>query len=124
MRSLQPRIRPSFNHVCVCVCVCVCARACVRAQACAQSLSQVLLLLLQGKSSLPVSSVHGIFQARILEQVAVSYSMGSAGARDRTQVSCISCTGSGFFTTVPLGSCHSTIPVPYTQASSLQNHKK
>ena len=26
MRSLQPRIRPSFNHVCMCICVCVCAR--------------------------------------------------------------------------------------------------
>ena len=28
--------------------------------------------------SLPGSSVHGIFQARILEQVAISYSRGSS----------------------------------------------
>ena len=33
------------------------------------------------------SSVHGIFQARILDLVAISYS------RDRTQVSCIPGTG-------------------------------
>ena len=39
----------------------------------------------------PGSSVHGIFQARILEQVAVSYSRGSSQPRDQTRVSCISC---------------------------------
>ena len=43
--------------------------------------------------SLPGSSVHGIFQARILEWVAISYSRGSSQARDRTCVSCISCIG-------------------------------
>ena len=32
--------------------------------------------------SLPGSSVHGIFQARILEQVAISFSMGSFQPRD------------------------------------------
>ena len=39
--------------------------------------------------SLPGSSVHGIFQARILEWVAISYSRGSFQPRDRTWVSCI-----------------------------------
>ena len=39
----------------------------------------------------PGSSVHGTFQARILEWVAVSYSRGSSQPRDQTQVSCISC---------------------------------
>ena len=34
-------------------------------------------------------SVHGIFQARILEWVAISYSRGSSQIRDRTSVSCI-----------------------------------
>ena len=38
---------------------------------------------------LPGSSVHGIFQARILEWVAISFSRGSSWPRDRTQVSCI-----------------------------------
>ena len=39
--------------------------------------------------SLPCSSVHGIFQARVLEWVAISFSRGSSQPRDRTRVSCI-----------------------------------
>ena len=39
--------------------------------------------------SLPGSSVHGIFQARTLEWVSISFSGGSSQPRDRTQVSCI-----------------------------------
>ena len=45
--------------------------------------------------SLPGSSVRGIFQARILEWVAISFSRGPSGPSDRTQVSCIA---DGFFT--------------------------
>ena len=37
--------------------------------------------------SLPGASVHGIFQARILEWVAISFSRGSSQPRDQTQVS-------------------------------------
>ena len=37
--------------------------------------------------SLPGSSIHGIFQARILEWVAISFSRGSSQPRDRTLVS-------------------------------------
>ena len=37
--------------------------------------------------SLPGSSVHGIFQARILEWAAISFSRGSSQPRDQTQVS-------------------------------------
>ena len=37
--------------------------------------------------SLTGSSVHGIFQARVLEWVAISFSRGSSQHRDRTQVS-------------------------------------
>ena len=37
----------------------------------------------------PGSSVHGIFQTRILEWVAISFSRGSSGPRYRTWVSCI-----------------------------------
>ena len=37
--------------------------------------------------SLPGSSVHGIFQARILEWVAIFFSRGSSGSRDQTRVS-------------------------------------
>ena len=35
------------------------------------------------------SSVHGIFQAIVLEWIAISFSRGSSQPRDRTQVSCI-----------------------------------
>ena len=37
--------------------------------------------------SLPGSSVHGIFQAIVLEWIAISFSKGSSQPRDRTQVS-------------------------------------
>ena len=43
----------------------------------------------------PRSSVHGIFQARILEWVAISFSRGSSQPRGRTWVSC---TAGRFFT--------------------------
>ena len=43
--------------------------------------------------SLPSSSVHGIFQASILEWVAISSSGGSSRPRDQICVSYISCIG-------------------------------
>ena len=50
--------------------------------------------------SLPGSSIHGIFQARVLEWVATSFSRGSSWPRDWTQVSRIA--GRHFTTQV----CH------------------
>ena len=41
--------------------------------------------------NLPGSSVHGIIQGRILEQVSISSSGGSSRPRDWTHVSCIPC---------------------------------
>ena len=38
--------------------------------------------------SLPGSSIHGIFQARVLEWAAISFSRGSSQPRDQIQVSC------------------------------------
>ena len=49
--------------------------------------------------SLPGSSVHGILQAGILEWVAIPSSRGSSQPRDRTHVSCVSCTAGRFSTT-------------------------
>ena len=46
----------------------------------------------------PGSSVHGVFQARLLEWVAISCSRGSFQPRGQTHPSCISCIGSRFFT--------------------------
>ena len=43
--------------------------------------------------SSPGSSVHGNFQARTSEPVAISFSRGSSWPRDRAQVSCIFCIG-------------------------------
>ena len=43
--------------------------------------------------SLPGSSVYGIFQARIGEWVAISYSGWFSRLKDRTCISCISCIG-------------------------------
>ena len=43
--------------------------------------------------SLPGSSLREILQARILEWVAVSFPRGFSCPRDRTHVSCVSCTG-------------------------------
>ena len=56
-------------------------------------LSHVQLFCNPMDCSLPGSSLHGIFQARILEWVAISSSRGSSLSKDRTRVSCISCIG-------------------------------
>ena len=39
--------------------------------------------------SLSSSSVHGIFQAKVLEWIAISFSRGSSQPRNLTRVSCI-----------------------------------
>ena len=44
-------------------------------------------------SSLPDSSIHVIFQARILQWVTISYSRGSSWPREWTHASYVSCTG-------------------------------
>ena len=59
--------------------VCVCVHA--------QSLSVSLCNPMN--YSPQVSSIHGIFQARILEWVAISHSRGSSRPKERTHVSCI-----------------------------------
>ena len=43
--------------------------------------------------SSPGLFVHGISQARVLRQIAISYSRGSSQPRDRTYTSCASCIG-------------------------------
>ena len=54
-----------------------------------------LILCIPKHCSPPGSSVHEIFQKRILEWVAIPFSRGSSQLRDLTQVSC---TAGGFFT--------------------------
>ena len=59
------------------ICMSMCAQSC-------------LMLCDPMDCSPPDSSVRGILQARMLEQVAVSYSRGSLKHRDWTSVSCMS----------------------------------
>ena len=64
--------------------------------------------------SLPGFSVHGIFQARVLEWVAISFSRGSSWPRDWTQVSCIA--GRRFTLWAPPGKPKETIKLSSTVA--------
>ena len=59
----------------------------------AQLLSHIWLFCNPMDCSPTGSSVHGIFQARILEWLALSYSRGSSQPRDRICISCVSCAG-------------------------------
>ena len=52
-----------------------------------KSLSRVQTLCDSMDYNLPGSSVHGIFQPRVLEWVAISFSRGSSRPRGRTQIS-------------------------------------
>ena len=54
-----------------------------------KSLSHVRLLWDPMDYSLSDSSIHGIFQARVLEWVNISFSRGPSRPRDGTWVSCI-----------------------------------
>ena len=70
----------------------------------------------------PGSSVHGIFQARILEWVAISSSRGSSGPRDQTHVSCVSRPGRQILYYCATGEAASEIPLQHfsVQFSSVQ----
>ena len=90
----------SFYVLDVCVCVCVCLCVCV----CACSITQSCLTLCGPMDcSLPGSSVHGVFQARILEQLAISYSRGSSDPGIEPTYLVSPALADGFFTTVPSG---------------------
>ena len=56
---------------------------------CTKSLQLCLMLCTCINCSPPGSSAHGIFQARILEYVATSFSRESSEPRDQTHISCI-----------------------------------
>ena len=91
---------------------------------CAQSFSHVRLFdALCRDYSPPASSVHGIFQARTLEWVAISYSRRSSRHRDGTLDSCVSSLASRFFTTSYLGGLYSICcPCSVVVSDFLQPH--
>ena len=68
----------------------------------------------------PGSSVHEIFQARILEWVAISFSRGSSQPRDQTRVSC---TASRFFTDSYKGSPRS-VGAQYATRDQWKNNSR
>ena len=89
--------------VCVCVCVCVCA--------------QSYPTLCNPMDCSPLgSSVHGISQAKILEQIAMPFSRASSQPRDQTWVSWLA---GRVFTTEPLGKPE--WPLAAAAAKSLQS---
>ena len=84
-RAAVPHLSASSLKVSVCVCECAHVLCSVRHHS---------LFYDPTDYSLPGSTVHGIFQARILEQVAISYSRRS-WPRGQTHISCVSWTGRG-----------------------------
>ena len=80
---------PQRTLNCVCVCVCVCVHA--RTQSC-------LTLCDPMDYSPPGSSVHGIFQARIMEWVAIFYFRGSSQLRIETMSPVSPALAGEFFT--------------------------
>ena len=59
---------------------------------CARALSHIWLCGPMHCSP-PGFSVHGIFQSRILEWIAISFSRGSSQIGDQTHIPCVSCIG-------------------------------
>ena len=87
---------PISTHHCVCECVCVRVCTSTRTPSCPT-------LCVPLDCSLPGSSVCGIFQTRIRELVAISFSRGSSQPRDRTYVSCLPHWQVGSLPAEPLG---------------------
>ena len=71
----------ALNLGCMCVCVCVCV--------CVLIAQSSLTLCCPMDCGLPGSSVHGIFQLRILEWVDIPFFRESSRPRDQIWVSCI-----------------------------------
>ena len=72
-----------------------CSDNLMNAYVCVYSVTQLYLTLCNPMDcSLPGSSVHGIFQARVLERIAISSSKGSSRPRNQIHVSGFYCADS------------------------------
>ena len=98
----------ALSHVYVCVCTYI------YIYTHDQLLNHVQLFVTPWMTS-PGSAVHGIFQARILDQVAISYSRESSWPSDLTWVSC---TDQRILTTEPLRKPFVLTSAVLTQACS------
>ena len=69
----------------------LCKHRYIRPCVCVCSVTKLCLTPLNPMDCSPLgSSMHGISQAKILEQVAISFSRGTSWSRDQTCISCIS----------------------------------
>ena len=91
-----------FMYVCVCVYIYIYIHICIHICVCVYIYMYIYIYIYTYAQSsptlcypvdysLPGSSIHRVFQARILEIVVISYSRGSSWPRNQTHVSCISC---------------------------------
>ena len=92
MLKMDQRMKSQKSVNSLLSCVCVCARTHMRGRAHSVTQSHPTLCS-PVDCSQPGSSAHGIFQARILEWVAISSSRESSQSRNQTCVFCISCIG-------------------------------
>ena len=83
MKFTTPSI-VNIKHMCVCVCVCV--------------LNHVQLFVTPWTAAMPGSFVHGIFQARILEQDSISVSREFSHPGIEPESPASSALADGFFT--------------------------
>ena len=79
--TFEQHVFELLGSTCMTVCLCVCV------------LTRVWLFVTPWTVAPPGSSAHGIFQARILEWVAISLSRTSSQPRDQTRTSCVSFIG-------------------------------
>ena len=82
LKEYTGRLGLTYTHT---VCMCLVAQLC-------------LILCDPLDCNLPRSSAYGMFQARTLEGVAISFSRASSWLRDGTWISCVSCIADRFFT--------------------------
>jgi len=80
--GVYPNRKSFFEHINICLYIHCCC-CCLVSQSCPTLWDSI-------DCCPPGSSVHGIFQARILEWVAISFARGSSQPRDPIHVSCIS----------------------------------
>ena len=97
---------PTASGVCVCMCVCVCVCARTHTHAHPLLFSYVQPFVMPWTVAPLGSSIHGIFQANMLKQVAISFSRESSWSRDQTCISWVSCVGKWIF----LSLCHLESP--------------
>ena len=91
--TVMVSLSKSFSSLMYCACVCSATQSCPT-------------LWDPVDCSPPGSSVHGIFQARILECLAISFSKRSSWPRGQTSISCVLHRQAGSLPLAPPGKTH------------------